>query len=273
MQQLRLDLPKEARKALLRGGSWSGSARLTIEPSSGRRGGKDLIRLKMIAEEADSQCVLSDDAQCLVSTWNDRCEPYRVTKRNQPVKDTATCSRMIKQAVDKIGLPDLLSALEGYFDCCDRGGHTAGGIKNRAYKSLDGFLRKQVQLAERGELPWWEQNNTGPAKSDEPVGDDPHPELTMRVADAFAKRFLKRQQFGKLKQTDTAYRKFQIAGDWILKTAKKNPYGLSIDRVLVMLLDCIAEGYSGGSVSPGNLAADHTWRVLFPQRMSSIYSA
>ena len=246
-------LPDDARHAMLRGRPWEGELTAKLRPD-GKRDPSNLI----FTVDNGLDDLFADEA-IVVTTWNKACSGNLIG-RNVPLEDIPRHTKLIQQAVAELGSKKLVALISQYFKACRAGRHRSSG-RNRAYKSLDGFLRRVREAAKTGRIIWWQSTVL--------IDPDPHPELTMRVADAFAKRFLKRQQFGKLKQTDTAYRKFQIAGDWILKTAKKNPYGLSIDRVLVMLLDCVAEGYGSGAISPGHLSTGHTWRVLIPQYLAA----
>jgi len=86
------------------------------------------------------------------------------------------------------------------------------------------------------------------------------------LADAFAKRFLKRQRFG-LKPGSTAYGRFAEASAMIDQKVPKMPFDRP--RLVNVLFDCL-EGHwkpQGRAVVPGNLCSDHTWGVLLPQHL------
>jgi hypothetical protein len=87
------------------------------------------------------------------------------------------------------------------------------------------------------------------------------------LADAFAKRFLKRPTYG-LTKDSTEYTNFEKATHQVSRFAA--PLRLAVAQVTNQLMDCLAEFWKDSSVSPGHLGNEHTWSVLMPQYRQKI---
>lgn len=91
-----------------------------------------------------------------------------------------------------------------------------------------------------------------PAKAAQDTDDQ-----VIQLADAFARKFLKRNTYGNISDKDQT--KF--------KEAVKRLVGMGgqFNTNLRHLLDCITEAFEGTGIAPGNLSSDYTWANLMPQ--------
>jgi len=266
---MQFTLPKEARTAILASGRWSGEVRLDLVPS---KKDPNLIRMSLMEEESvQLQCLQSDEAK-LVKAWND--DPYirgqaKVESRNDPIRDDEVMAhlRIVRKALDVIGLDKLLTTMASYMAACSDGRHVWKGAhdvrsSNHGYKTLTGFLQKLLELKRKGKgKPWWMKG--------EKVVVDEHPELTLLVADVFARKLLSREKFG-LKPEDRAYQQFKAAADIVAVVAERNPWGLDAARVAGEAIECLG-GYIDGVISPGHMAGEHLWKVALPQFLRTRY--
>jgi hypothetical protein len=217
----------------------------------------DPLTVHLLPPRRSGREALPADLEILVRAWNESEYVLRdglAEGRNNPVPaaEAASLRPTLERAVAELGLQTILDRMDEYWAACRDGRHRSAG-RNHGYGHLGGFIRALLG----GKSLWWR-------KGSRKVPDD-HPELTRRVADAYAGRFLHRKAFG-LKNPSGPYRRFAEAADWIQLTAEKGRLGE--DKLLELLLDCVAE--RGGTVSPGHLSSEHTWSVGMPQWIKGV---
>jgi len=224
------------------------------------------------SEEIEMPEIVKVSVDKLICTWNQHAYVVRANNqgesRNRPFpeekrRDEATMT-LLREAIQQVGLKKLITQMKLYFQVCERGEHLFEG-KNLAYASLDSWAERVLAAHRKGKKLWWQTKDLKgrPLKT-----RSVNPELTRQVADAFAKRFLGREHYGRLKNPSTEYERFCEAARRIALFAEKT--GRKVEDAIRLLLDCL-ESARFDYVRPGHLASDHTWRVLMPQYIDRLY--
>ena len=214
---------------------------------------------KQKAETSADASPLPDDVRQLVAEWNGsdfiRYEAVDESRNNRITSGEALQHlSTLKRALKEIGMVPLLKTMSGYFEACREGCHLVDGC-NRGYSHLAGFVR--YALKNPGRKPWWKK------AAPEPYEDE-HPKLTVKIADAYARKFLRRRAYG-LKNPSSVYERFLRAAHWVeLKAAG---WKMNENKVIRLLMDTVAERYPN-SVSPGNLSSEIVWEDYIPQNRS-----
>ncbi|HUW99578.1 MAG TPA: hypothetical protein VMY35_01260 [Phycisphaerae bacterium] len=275
-------LPDKALAAIEARQDWAGQAEVAVQPAGGPFA-PDTLRVafpgvkrrrvaggdaKAAAGRAVGQ--LSPTERLIVEAWNDSeyIRDHAVGEpRNNPVppRDVPALLPTLRRIVKDpgVGPEQLLTWMGQYFDCCLRRGHVWED-RNHGYSHLGGWLRAvQRYLRDRGRPPYWMG-----ARDDRPIADA-NGALTLRLADAYAAKFLSRKAFG-LRNPSDAYPKFAAAAARLAAFAGANGWGE--ERAVRTLLDALAEGWGlGGSPPPGALASDNTWDVVVPAYCKARY--
>ena len=256
----KLTLPAEASRALYKGDRWTGEVSLEPldqETPKPRRKAGGLLA-------ATSQRQPTAEEQLVIDAWNnspDRGDAHNASpnrggaKKNALLLDpSADEMDVITKAIRKLGFDGLTTAMCDYLAFCAEGSHVWAGV-DHGYRSLDGLCKALVQ-SDYCELYWVDRR---------PLIRDDHPDATKALADAFARKFLGRQNFG-LKNPSTAYERFKAADDIISAMQPKMPF--DHDGLVKALFDCLEDYWvegQGQAVQPGHLCSKHTWGILLPQ--------
>jgi len=208
------------------------------------------------------------DIRKLVSLWND--SDYIKSEasgesRNNPIgeEDVLANRRLLERALREIGMPKIKTAMDRYFRACHEGRHIWGG-SNHGYAHLAGFLRRLLNA--KGKNLWW-MSKRQPGRFEKPksIRDD-HPELTQKMADMYAKRFLGRKTYGLANPSDE-YKHFLEAADWVQAEAGRGAF--SEDDVIGLLFDVVENltDELGGVATPGWLSSEKVWKNHVSQRI------
>jgi len=266
-------LPEEALAAIEARQDWAGPAQVAVQPAGGpfapdtvRIAFPGIKRRKVGSAEAKAATARSAEAlgpteRLVVEAWNDSeyIREYALGEpRNNPVppREVSGLFPALRRALKAPGPEMLLEWMGRYFDCCLRRGHIWDD-RNHGYSHLGGFLRSVLRhQKDKRKPPYWMG-----AADDRPI-EDPHAGLTLRLADAYAARFLGRKEFG-LRNPSTEHAKFAMAAARMVEASKVN--GWKDDRAVRTLLDAVVESWGlGGAPPPGALGSEHTWSVVVP---------
>ncbi len=273
-------LPDEALAAIEARQDWVGQAQVAIQPAGGpfapdaihisfpgvKR--RHIASAEALASAAKAAEVLSPTERLIVEAWNDSeyIREYAIGEpRNNPVppREIPALRPLLRRAIASPGPEQLLTWMGQYFDCCLRRGHLWDD-RNHGYSHLGGFLRAAIHYAkDKHRVPYWMK-----VKDDRPVADK-HAALTAQLANAYAARFLGRDQFG-LRNPSDEYARFMSASTRLAKLAEANDW--PHDRAVRVLLDAVAESWGlGGAPPPGALGSDRTWQVIVPAYLKARY--
>ena len=206
---------------------------------------------------------LSEDIVTIVDDWNNHGYIREIAigeKRNNRISDTQVREheRNFTRAIEKYGLKKVRTLMTKYFEACKKGQHMTTG-RNTGYGHCGGFVKKLVDVDGDTSLLWY----TGTRA----IGDnDPHPQLTLRIANAYAVKWLNREKYGTIK-TVSVYDHFQACGDYvqsyIIRRGHKEEFIL---KVLFDDVDMRAKEQSK-TMSPGWACSDNCWKNYFPQAL------
>ena len=210
----------------------------------------------------------NDLAGRLSNAWNNsnivREAQANGESRNQPIDDLRLGDKRLRmnRDIEYVGPQKVAEELDAYFTACTEGDHRPAPGRCIAFVCLDRFLAKLVDLKKKGKKPWWHQKHLVKRVEDE------FPTHTVAIADEFACRFLNRKRWGKLVNPSTAYQKFAAAASRVRPIGDE--IGTADVRLERVMFDAVAEQAGGDTVYPGNLASDHLWQVVIPQRLKRI---
>jgi len=280
--KITVTLPDKALEAIEARQDWAGQAEVAVQPAGGpfapdtlRVAFPGVKRRRVAKGDANAAAAraaeaLSPTERLIIEAWNDSeyIRDHAVGEpRNNPVppRDVIALLPTLRRIVQdrSVGPEMLLTWMGQYFDCCLRRGHLWDD-RNHGYSHLGGWLRAvQRYLRDRRKPPYWMG-----VRDDKPIADE-HAELTLRLADAYALKFLGRKAFG-LENPSEAYPKFAAAAARRAAFAKAKAWGE--DRAVRTLLDALAESWGlGGSPPPGALGSEHTWTVVLPAYCKARY--
>jgi len=277
--KLTLELPEEALDAIEGRIDWTGSAKVVLSPEGGVFD-PDTLRISFPAVKratnvgksakaaATDNYAPSRTERLILDAWNDSefIRDYAAGEsRNNPVppREVPKMLPLLRKAVKTIGAEKLLDLMGRYFDCCLRREHVWDD-RNHGYSHLGGFLRAILAYQKDGKASYWmERKETAPIK-------DNNGPTTILLANAYAKRWLGRKEFG-LVNPSADYGRFAAGAARVAEFGRKNPKWAE-DKIIGTLLDAVAGGWGlGGSPPPGSLASDRTWRVVFPAYCKSLF--
>ena len=277
--KLTLELPKEAVDAIEGRIDWTGSATIVLDPKGGLFD-PDTLRISFPAVKRAqgigkaAQAAKTDNympsrtERLILDAWNDSefIRDYAAGEsRNNPVppRGVPKMLTLLHKAVKNVGPEKLLELMSRYFDCCLRRGHVWDD-RNHGYSHLGGFLRAILTHEKDGRTAYWmKQKEMAPMK-------DTNAPITTALANAYAKRFLGRKEFG-LVNPSADYGRFAAGAGRVAEFMRKNDKWAE-DAVISTLLDAVAEAWGlGGSPQPGSLASDRTWRIVFPAHLKSLF--
>jgi len=200
----------------------------------------------------------------LVNEWNNH--PYIVEVgpaegRNNPIPNTQVrrSTVLFNKTIEKFGLQTLIDMMYKYFDACQKGDHigTTGDVhRNHGYSHLGGFIKKIWDTDGDKTKLWYMRGK--------PVGStDKNPQLTLRIANEYAKRWLGRDKYGLIK-TSAEYKHFERAAKWVVAYEKS---GKEREMIIKVWLADITKRYKEmeAVVSPDRIASDNCWKIYFPQ--------
>ena len=278
--KISIDLPQEALDAIESRQDWTGQVKAVLSkegslfaPDTLRVSFPSVKRREMLGKAAKAAAGnpmdLSKTERLIVDAWNDSefIRDYAAGEsRNNPVppREVPRLVPLLRRSIKEVGPEKLLGLMQQYFDCCLRQGHVWDD-RNHGYSHLGGFLRAVVAWQRKGEsAPYWaERAEASPVK-------DQHAPTTKVLADAYAKRFLGRAEFG-LVNPSQDYSRFAAAAARVAAFRRKNP-AWPEDRIIGHLLDAVAGAWGlGGSPPPGALASERTWSVTLPAALKSLY--
>jgi len=203
----------------------------------------------------------------LIQKWNDskyiQNKPNGESKNNVfTISELPEYKTLFKRAIKEIGLPKLSKAIDTYFEACSQGKHVWNG-HNHGYKHLGGFIRTVLEAQKKNKKLWWVGKKYWKI-------EDNHPNLTLYIANAYAKKFLGRKEYG-LENPSTVYPKFKKAGDCVREKYQKLP--VKRDEVVLMLLDCVEQTCekTNTQISAGWLCSDNMWKDYFPQYLKKVF--
>jgi len=220
------------------------------------------VRREVVAEDV-AEAAGTKEVRELIRLWNED-EVILFDEvgsgRNNPISEEEQDinNALFRRAVKEIGMKVLRENLATYFRACREGKHRTEG-RNHGYKHLGGFIQSVLKhrSSKTGGRPWWADGHSFPVT-------DKHPKLTLRIANAYAERFLKRPEYG-LSNPSKEYRSFKKAGDWV--RARASTMDIETREMTDLLLDCVEElcEKQGTDATPGRLASDMTWKNYMPQ--------
>jgi len=227
---------------------------------------KEALLKKVNKQKKQADYIFKPEHIKLISAWNDSKFITKVAGkegRNSRIETNQSRSSipLFTKAIKKIGLDNLLEAMEKYFAICERGRHIWGGT-NHGFQNLRGFVDRMIKHEHDGDIPWWERNG------EKPIEDD-KPKQTLYIANIFSKTFLGRDNFG-LKNPSPDYYNFLRCRKWIDQIHKTGKYSLSKGGLLGELLKCLKDGNRKPFVS-AMMCSDRTWKILMPQWLSEKY--
>ena len=216
----------------------------------------------MIADVRQAQA--PKEISVLVNEWNSH--PYILEVgpsegRNNPIPNTQVRrdTLLFNKTIEKFGLQKLIDMMHKYFEACQKGehiGNTSDVRRNHGYSHLGGFIKK-IWDTDGDKTKLWYMRR-------EAVGTgDKNPQLTLRIANEYAKRWLGRNKYG-LIPNSAEYKHFERAAKWVIAYEKS---GKEREMIIKVWLDDVAQRYNdmGGKVSPDRLASDNCWKIYFPQ--------
>jgi hypothetical protein len=276
--KLSVELPKEAVDAIEARQDWTGSAKVVLSPEGGlfepdtlRIAFPAVKRASIVARSAKAAATdayaPSRTERLILEAWNDSefIRDYAANEsRNNPVptREVSKMLPLLRRVVKEVGPEKVLDLMSKYFDCCLRREHIWDD-RNHGYAHLGGFLRAVLNYV-RDKKPayWMEKKETAPMK-------DANTAVTVLLADAYAKRFLGRREFG-LANPSQDYARFSAASARVAEFKRRNP-AWEEARIIGSLLDAVAGAWGlGGSPPPGSMASDRTWKVVFPAYLKSL---
>ena len=207
---------------------------------------------------------LAVDVIKIIDEWNNHPYVREVginEGRNNRISDVQSRSheRYFDRAVEKYGFVKIKNLMHQYFDACRKGLHQTQTGRNQGYGHCGGFVKKLVDVDGDTSLLWY----TGKRA----IGDnDNHPQLTLRIANAYAKKWLGRNKYGTI-TTLAVYDHFKHAGDWVLANARECKH--SEEFILKVCFDDADRRAKeqGATMTPGWVCSDNCWRNYFPQAL------
>ena len=277
--RLTVNLPQKAVKAIEDNANWAGPADVKVEPTAGTFA-PDILAVSCPTKAAKArtrkdakssrQATLytpGPSERLVVDAWNDSefiREHAAGEARNNvlPRAEVHKHLAKLRKAIKDVGLEPLMNLMADYFDCCLAREHLWDG-KNHGYSHLGGFVSAVLRWhQDRRKALWWMRRKAGPVQDD-------NAELTKRLADAYAERFLGRKEFG-LVNPSAEYGRFAAGAAGLAEFRKSNSW--PEDKAVGHLLDALADSWGlGGCPPPGALASDRTWRVVFPAFIKALY--
>lgn len=265
---VKLTFPEAALRSIDLTGKWNGKVTAAVT-------GPTSARLTKIAHLREANIVRrrapSPDVMWLIRQWNRHVDspPYNSGDRNREfeAKKVDVCRGQIESLVDWYEQKELERMLVRYFEQCALGKHYWKDVDHR-YKTLSGWVKAVVKAHATNGRCWWEQDEE-PKKvlikgSDYILKDDPYPETTAMVADAYAQLRLDRTEYG---EPDKNWIKFQLAAKKVELAYEKGDIPAR-RRVFVkaVIRAAIKQNEElGRLVYPGNLTADVLWQIILPQ--------
>ncbi len=246
------------------------SIRLTKDQQIAVAGG-EVVVISLLPPKRSRTDSLADDAGGvdipdkvgkLIAAWNDdlyiRNEALGESRNNPfPMDELPTFIKTFERALRELGLTKIKASLASYFRACRAGRHLWQN-RNHGYSHLGGFVRKLLE--KKGKRGWWVDKSHN-------VKDD-YPELTLRIADAFARKWLGRREFG-LENGSADHQKFANTARRVNRMVGK-PFDEG--RTVKLLLDCVgkqAERWDR-DVNVGDLCSDSIWSKYLPQHYKGV---
>ena len=135
---------------------------------------------------------IPEEVEAVIKAWNTHpyiARPRRESRNEQYLGRLSELNcRLFKSVVKKRGLEDVIDIMTVYLNVCEKGGHISGE-KNFAFKTLISFMKKLDERTKKGQGFWWMD------RVDVVGVSDPHPELTVRIANSYARTFLGSKEF------------------------------------------------------------------------------
>ena len=275
---LNIILPDDALAAIEAQAEWVGQARVSVSPESTvfspdslritfpavRRNVATVKAIK--ATRAKEAHILSKLERLIVDAWNDsefiRDHAAQET-RNNPIKsrEVQTILLLLRRLLKETGAARILELMGQYFDSCLKQEHIWQD-RNHGYNHLGGFLRAILRFSKDGKSLSWMKEQVGPIH-------DPQADLTRRLADAYAVKWLGRQTFG-LVNPSVEYSRFLAASGRLAEFIRANQW--PEDRAIGCLLEAVGANWNmGGSPPVGALGSENTWKIVFPAYLKALY--
>lgn len=166
----------------------------------------------------------------------------------------------IRKAILEIGVKPLENMMDEYFDACRQGKHIWDG-SNHGYSHVGGWVKKVLSDHGRNLKPWW--------KGKERIKiEDSYPELTKKIADMYAQKWLGRDKFD-YEEDSGDHINFAKASEKVKAKAIKS--GMSEEMLIVFLLDCVdsLKEQMGKKVTPAWLCSNKIWTNYLPQHLKA----
>ena len=267
---VQLILPPSALRAIGIGGKWSGKIDAEITGPMADR--MTQIAMRKEDQRIKQKYVPPPDIKALVDTWNNHAAPppYEGHDRNRQF----SIRRLYASRSDFDEVTSLMSRAElerlvaGYFTTCSTGANIWDG-KNHSYKTLSGWVKALLKSRKEDGVCWWEQQSLAragvrPGTRAYVRAEDPHPDTTKMVAEAFAQVVLEQDTYG---EEDDNWSKFKdVAG----RMERIIDAGVGVSRSVLAkaIVKCAqkqADQFENGTVYPGNLLTKNLWKVALPQ--------
>ncbi len=248
---IQIKLTDKAKYALLNSEDFVGSCHISI-----KRKKKHKKKLKEVE--------VHPDYESLVRYWNEHpvISLFEASDRNNPIVYDELIKNIttFKQVFEKYNLNELKSFIDEYLIACKRGINISNGF-DYAYKSLITFLTSLLKITEKR---WWAMKNN--------VKDD-NPELTIKIANAYAKEFLGRKEYG-LNSSNSMYNDFRLAAVYCKKAYDSFSmyYSVTMDDIVRCLLESVKNTYRNGC-SPRSLISDLITKDKCPQVIKKMVGA
>ena len=275
---LNIILPDDALAAIDARAEWVGQVKATIGPGS-TVFSPDSLRItfpavrrnvaaaKVIkATRAKEVHVLSKLERLIIDAWNDSefiREHAAQETRNNPIKsrEVQAILLLLRRLLKETGAARILEWMGQYFDSCLKQKHIWQD-HNHGYNHLGGFLRAILRFSKDGKPLNWMKEQAGPIH-------DPQADLTMKLANAYAVKWLGRQAFG-LVNPSVEYSRFLAASGRLAEFIRANQW--PEDRAVGCLLEAVGANWGlGGSPPVGALSSENTWKIVFPAYLKALY--
>lgn len=261
-------LPEKALEAIQSKSNWSGSITVKIRVDHATDKRIESLQKTLKKKKHKDFNTKSDIEQDVIRLWNQQAEKYQQenpeSDKNNPVIHNEITDLLtdLRFCIKKLDIGKLKSSIDNYFQTCYQG-ESVWMQKDHAFVRFGSFLRSLKRYMRNKKPPWWTSESLPEIK-------DRNAEITVLIADMFAKAFLGRQKFG-LVNPSREYRTCMLAAKRIVKLEGQKAKWKA-KWLVEQLIKCIDKSY-GDSDKPvylGSLSSENTWKILFPQHLKDL---